>query len=263
MGDTNRSHLFCRSESVVRQDNMFRLSENISVAGGACGTAVLYHHHTYKTAFDMPEHDAEKELEATFDFWEEWLSCGDYREKITDVYAKDVVESLLVGVKMQQNRDGGSIAGIRKYANSYIRDTHGSMRLFHITGHTKETKKLILNIHSKWEISGFIPNYWSMGSDTFIGRSFSNDASEITAYYLCMIRDYLRVTGDRSIINTVKPSMKWATEIQIAYLKEHDMTMNFNGDETEQYCCNKDGEEYGGFILPEYPYDKTMCFFLL
>jgi hypothetical protein len=208
----------------------------------------------------MPEHDAEKELKATIDFWDEWLSRGDYRERITD-NAKDVVESLLAGVKMQQNRDGGSIAGIRKYANSYIRDTHGSMRLFHITGHSEETKKLILNIHSKWEISGFIPNYWSMGSDTFIGRSFSNDASEITAYYLCMIRDYLNVSGDRSILDAVKPSMKWAAEIQIAYLKEHDMTMNFNGDETEQYCCNNDGEEYGGFIKPEYPFDKTMCSF--
>lgn len=239
----------------------FCLEKDISVPGGGIACVPLYHHHIYGTGFKMPEHDAEKELRSALDFWDSWLSVGDYHDKITDVRAADVVESLLVGVKMQQNRDGGSIAGIRKYANSYIRDTHGSMRLFHITGHTEETKKLILNIHSRWEIAGFIPNWWSMGSDTFIGRSFNNDASEITAYYLCMIRDYLRVSGDRSIADTVKPSMKWAAEAQISYLTEHDMTMNFNGDETEQYCCNNDGEEYGGFVLPDYPFDKTMCSF--
>lgn len=252
---------FANPSQSEKQDDLFRLSEEVTVKGGSGSTAALYHHHIYGTEFDMPQHDADKELDTAFGFWEEWLSIGDYKEKIPDPYASHVVESLLVGVKMQQNRDGGSIAGIRKYANSYIRDTHGSMRLLHITGHTEETKKLILNIHSKWEIAGFIPNYWSMGSDSFIGRSFTNDASEITAYYICMIRDYLRVSRDCSIFETVKPSMKWAAEIQIEYLTGHNMMMNFNGDETEQYCCNKDGEEYGGFINPEYPYDKSMISF--
>lgn len=258
-----RTAIFCFAHSgqSEKQDDLYRLSEDITVTGCSFGTAALYHHHIYGTEFDMPEHDAEKELESALGFWEQWLSIGGYKEKIPDPYVSDVVESLLVGVKMQQNRDGGSIAGIRKYANSYIRDTHGGMRLLHITGHTEETKKLILNIHSRWDIAGFIPNYWSMGSDSFIGRSFTNDASEITAYYICMIRDYLRVAGDRSILDTVKPSMKWAAETQVEYLTQHNMMMNFNGDETEQYCCNKDGEEYGGFINPEYPYDKTMCSF--
>ncbi len=244
-----------------KQDGLFRLSRDITAESNSCTACALYHHHIYGTEFDMPEHDPEEELKSALDFWEQWLSSGDYAKNMSDPHAEDVVESLLVGVKMQQNRDGGSIAGIRKYANSYIRDTHGSMRFLHSTGHTEETRKLILNIHSRWEIAGFIPNYWSMGSDSFIGRSFTNDASEITAYYLCMIRDYIYCSGDRAILDSVLPSMRWAALVQIGYLTEHRMTMNFNGDETEQYCCNKDGEEYGGFTDPEYPFDKTMCSF--
>lgn len=252
---------FTDQGQIEKQGDMFRLSEEIVLNGCSVRVVSLLHHHIYGTGADLPEYKPEKDLNETLDFWNKWLSVGDFWDKISGMYARDVVESLLVGVKMQQNRDGGSIAGIRKYANSYIRDTHGSMRLFHITGHTEETKKLILNIHSRWEIAGFIPNYWSMGSDSFIGKSFVNDASEITAYYICMIRDYLSATGDISFLETVKPSMKWAAETQIEYLTRHGMTMNFNGDETEQYCCNKDGEEYGGFVDPEYPFDKNMCSF--
>ena len=156
---------------------------------------------------------------------------------------------------MQQNRDGGSIAGIRKYANSYIRDTHGGLRLLLASHHTGEAALLLNNIHSRWKIAGFIPNWWSMGSDSFIGHSFNNDHSEITAYYLFMARDYLAATGDSALLDAIRPSLDWAAQAQLDWLHSHEFTMDFNGDETEQYCCNADGQEYGGFVHPDYPWN--------
>lgn len=193
-------------------------------------------------------------LSETFHWWKEWFRKG----KLPDIPHQrdaDALESLLLSVKMQQNRDGGEIAGIYKYANSYVRDTHGCSRLYNASGHYEESKRIILNIHTRWERAGFIPNWWSMGSDTFIGHSFHNDVSEITAYYMFMIRDYLNATGDKELLETVRPSLDYAAESQLAWLKEHDFTMDFNGDETEQYCCNQDGEEYGGFVKPGYEWN--------
>ncbi len=73
---------FANPELSEKQDELFCLSEDLTISGGSCSTAALYHHHIYGTEFDMPEHDAEKELESALGFWEQWLSIGDYKEKI-------------------------------------------------------------------------------------------------------------------------------------------------------------------------------------
>ena len=179
--------------------------------------------------------------------WGDWLKAGEYPAGIRDPRLRDVVESLLLTVKMQQNRDGGMIAGIGKYANSYVRDTNGGARMLLACGHTEEVGLLLANIHTRWEIAGFIPNWWSMGSDTFIGHSFNNDASEITAYYILLLRDFLRRGGERRVAERVLPSVRWAADKQIRFLRANDLFMDFNGDETEQYCSARDGEEYGLF----------------
>lgn len=199
-------------------------------------------------------------LEETFSWWEDWFSKGNL-PRILNQRDADAVESLLLSAKMQQNRDGGTIAGIGKYANSYVRDIHGCSRLYNASGHYEESRKVILNIHSRWEKAGFIPNWWSMGSDTFIGHSFHNDAAEVTAYYLFMVRDYLQATGDPSLLRLIRPSLDYAANTQLEWLLTHDHTMDFNGDETEQYCCNQDGEEYGGFIKPGYEWDASALSF--
>lgn len=203
----------------------------------------------------------QEEIRIQWDQCLDWLAMGDWKGRIKSREDQDMIESLLMCVRMQQNRDGGSIAGIRKYANSYIRDTHGGMRLFLAAGHTLEVGELLLNIHAKWEKAGFIPNWWSMGSDTFIGHSFYCDMSEITAYYLFMARDYQKAGGDEKVLEKIRPSLAYAAHAQIDWLRTHQMTLPFNGDETEQYCVNRDGEEYGGFINPEYPFAHDMISF--
>lgn len=195
-------------------------------------------------------------LQHTFDYWHNWMAEGTL-PAIANKRDADALESLLFCVKMQQNRDGGAIAGIFKYANSYVRDTHGCNRMFLASNHMTESRKIILNIHSRWEQAGFIPNWWSMGSDTFIGHSFHNDVSEVTAYYMFMVRDYLEKVWDPALLETVRPSLDYAATAQLDWLREHDYTIDFNGDETEQYCCNHDGEEYGGFQVPGYEWNHS------
>jgi len=228
----------------------------LSTPLGTDGCCTLIHSFGYEPCAHTGSVDAAALLERTLEYWADWLDSGKMPE-IADRRAADAVESLLLSVKMQQNRDGGCIAGIRKYANSYIRDTHGALRMQLATGHHPEAAKLIRNIHSRWEKAGFIPNWWSMGSDTFIGHSFHNDAAEVTAYYIFMVRDYLRLTGDMTLASEVMPSVEWAVEAQLEWLRVHDHTMDFNGDETEQYCCNNDGEEYGGFVKAGYEWRRT------
>ena len=223
----------------------------LSTPLGPDGRCTLIHSFAYDPAEHIGSVDALALLDRTLQYWDDWFDRG-RMPRATDRRAADAVESLLLSVKMQQNRDGGFIAGIRKYANSYIRDAHGALRMLLASGHHAEAAALIRNVHSRWEKAGFIPNWWSMGSDSFIGHSFHNDASEVTAYYICMVRDYLRLTGDESLVKEVMPSVRWAVEAQLDWLRSHDYTMDFNGDETEQYCCNCDGEEYGGFVQSGY-----------
>ncbi len=210
-------------------------------------TAAVPVRHDFAYGCDYPaDHTAPEEfIRSAAEEWKKWLDSGEFPSRIRDRRLRDVVESLLLTVKMQQNRDGGMIAGIKKYANSYVRDSNGGARLLLACGHTEEAGRLLTNIHTRWEIAGFIPNWWSMGSDTFIGHSFNNDASEVTAYYILLFRDFLRRGGDRRVAERVLPSVRWAADKQIRFLRACDLFMDFNGDETEQYCCARDGEEYG------------------
>ena len=231
----------------------------IEKATDSNGFATLVHNCYYDAPREL-EGDILLLLQKTINDWESWLSRGKM-PYIEDQRAADALESLLLSVKMQQNRDGGAIAGIRKYANSYVRDTHGAMRILMATEHYSEVALLLRNIHTRWEISGFIPNWWSMGSDSFIGHSFHNDAAEVTSYYIFMARDYYKKTKDRQLLGEIAPSLSWAADVQMKWLEEHDYTMDFNGDETEQYCCYKDGQEYGCFKDPRYPWDaKALSF---
>lgn len=187
-----------------------------------------------------------EDLQRCIGEWRNWISSGNmYSKKIRDKKVQNVIEDILVSIKMQQNRDGGLIATARKYPYAYIRDSHGAARMLLITGHTAEVKKLIRNIHHKWGIAGFIPNYWSMGSDAFIGRSFNNDASEITALYTFMIRDYYKQTGDIVFVDSIYSSLKYSIDAQIDFMSKNGWKIDFNGDETERYCVHVDGMEYG------------------
>ena len=214
-------------------------------AGGSAAVPV-WHEFAYGDAYP-PREDPEEYLLRGISEWKAWLGKGEYPNAIRDRRLRDAAESLLFNVRMQQNRDGGMIAGIRKYANSYVRDAPGGARLLNICGNPDDVGRLLLNIHTRWEIAGFIPNWWSMGSDAFIGDSFCNGAAEVTAYYIFMLRDYLAAGGDGPLVSRIMPSVRWAADKQIRFLKANGYLMTFNGDESEQYCLNRDGEEYGPF----------------
>jgi len=197
---------------------------------------------------DIRRRTPEADLARSLAEWKRWLAQGKALSRlIPNARAREMVEGCLLACKMQQDRDGGTMAGARRYANSYVRDTHGAVRLFLATGHMAEAKKAIETIDHKWSVGGFIPNYWSMGSDSFLGRSFVNDDSEIPAYYVLMIRDYFAATKDARFVDQIEPSMKWAIDAQLGFMEKNGWRITFNGDETEQYCCREDGQEYGGF----------------
>ncbi len=231
----------------IKTDSGFILRHTADIAPGEMVSFPVWHSFAYGRSYaDIPSSPYLFAAYASAS-WKRWLDAGEYPNAINDRRLRDIVESLLLTVKMQQNHDGGMIAGIRKYANSYVRDCHGGARLLSVCGHADDVGKILLNIHGRWKISGFIPNWWSMGSDTFIGDSFHNGASEITAYYIFMLRDYLVHGTDKEIADIIMPSVTWAADRQAEYLQSHDLLMDFNGDETEQYCSARDGEEYGLF----------------
>jgi len=253
---------FAGACGTVLNENIFTVQTDTTTlkANESC-PVLLYSYHYYvrdKNVLEKVEKEQDLLLGKSFEYWKNWANTGNFRNDSSKL--DDVIESCLTAVKMQQNRDGGFIAGIHKYANSYIRDSHGAHRLLIAAGHIEECKKLIQNIHTRWEIAGFIPNWWSMGSDTFIGESFNNNASEITAYYLFMIRDYLSATKDVDFIKSVFKSAKWAADAQLDFLISNNYALTFNGDETEQYVCKNDGEEYGGFPSSVYWNHKNLSF---
>ena len=248
------SIFFGPASSCTQNATAFELScGERTIEPGKSFSTDLYHVQSYGDGQSLREIDSIRERNSDQDLgeslkqWTHWLRGGANLETITDPKARDVVEGCLVACKMQQDRDGGLIAGARKYANSYVRDTHGGVRLFIATGHIAEAKKAIETIMHKWSVGHFIPNYWSMGSDAFIGRSFSNDDSEITAYFVLMVRDYLVSTRDRGFLDRIEPVVKFAVNAQLDYMSRNGWRITFNGDETEQYCVKKDGEVYGGF----------------
>ena len=229
------------------------------LAPGRAFSACLYHYQYYVAARppqfytrEIHRHHPEADLALSVSGWGTWLASGkSFEKQAADQRAWDAVEGSLLACKMQQNRDGGTIAGARRYANSYIRDTHGAVRLFLSTGHYAEAKKAIETIRHKWSVAGFIPNYWSMGSDSFLGHSFNNDAAEITGYYVLMIRDYFAATTDIKFLDSLAKVLQFAVETQLGFMAKNGWRISFNGDETEQYCVRKDGQEYGGF--PAFP----------
>ncbi len=241
-----RMRVFIPGASCEADSGAYVLRLTLDLPAGGFAAVPVWHEFAYGTAYPSRE-DPERFLRRGISEWKEWLGKGKYPRAIRDRRLRDAAEALLFNVRMQQNRDGGMIAGIRKYANSYVRDTHGGARLLNICGHPDDVGRLLLNIHTRWEIAGFIPNWWSMGSDEFIGDSFCNNAAEITAYYIFMLRDYLAAGGDEALASRIMPSVRWAADKQIRFLKANEYLMTFNGDESEQYCVNRDGEEYGPF----------------
>ena len=177
--------------------------------------------------------------------WKEWLDKG-VKFGSADARVKDILESMLVGIRMQQNRCGGFIAGTRKYAFSYIRDSYGACKGLLAAGHTEEVKRYLELTAHKFRVFRKIPNSVQMGADKF-SHGDGNQYAESPAYVVLLARDYYRATKDTAILNSIDDLLRYAVDIQVEYARTNNWLLPFNGDETEQYCVKEDGKEYGGF----------------
>jgi hypothetical protein len=227
-------------------------SAKITVAPGKTGQAGLVHclfdndpNLTKEYSQLIESIDLEKNLTASLAEWKSWIDKG---KKIThaDTRVNDILESMLVGIRMQQNRCGGFIAGTRKYAFSYIRDSYGACKGLLACGHTEEVKRYLEITFHKFKVFGKIPNSVQMGADKF-SHGDGNQYAESPAYVLLLAKAYYDATGDATFLKSLDEILKFAIDIQLEYAKNNNWLLPFNGDETEQYCVKEDGKEYGGF----------------
>jgi len=189
--------------------------------------------------------DLKDNFDKTVSDWQSWIDKGK-KFSGADIRVQDILESMLVGIRMQQNRCGGFIAGTRKYAFSYIRDSHGACKGLLACGHTEEVKRYLMVTAHKFRVFKKIPNSVQMGADKF-SHADGNQYAESPAYVLLLAKEYYEATKDFGFLKSMDDLLTYAIDIQVEYAKNNDWLLPFNGDETEQYCLKEDGKEYGGF----------------
>jgi hypothetical protein len=240
------------NQSGISLSSAALLSAKITVAPGKTGQAGLVH-----CLFDTDPNlageylqrieslDLDQNLRTSLAEWKSWIDKG---KKIdhADARVNDILESMLVGIRMQQNRCGGFIAGTRKYAFSYIRDSYGACKGLLACGHPEEVKKYLEITSHKFKVFGKIPNSVQMGADRF-SHGDGNQYAESPAYVVLLAKAYYQSTGDAGFLMKLDSLLSYAINIQVDYAKNNHWLLPFNGDETEQYCVREDGKEYGGF----------------
>jgi hypothetical protein len=189
------------------------------------------------------------DLEAALAEWKAWFARGD-----ADLLAHPrlglIFESQLAFMRMQQSYDGGLIAGVRRYAYSYIRDMHGAARGFLAAGHRDEVRREMEWVDRKYRKFKNIVNASEMGGDIrdFVG---GHKGTELPAYYLLMARGFLARGGDPAVVERLRESLQHAADIQIEVSRKQGWRFTYNGDETERYVPTRDGETYD-FSTPEW-----------
>lgn len=184
-----------------------------------------------------------KDIDATVKYWKNWLKQGKIA-KSPEQRVNDIIESILIGIKMQQNRCGGFIAGVRRYAFSYIRDLYSASIGLLSCGFTKEAEKYIEITKHKFGVFKEIPNSVQMGYDSHTHYG-GNQYAECPAYVVMLMRDIYKINQDLNFLKQNHDLLKYAIDIQLRYAREENWLLPFNGDETEQYTVKKDGEMYG------------------
>lgn len=184
-----------------------------------------------------------KDIDATVKYWKNWLKQGNIA-KSREQRVNDIIESMLIGIKMQQNRCGGFIPGVRSYAFSYIRDSYSACRGLLSCGFTKEAEKFIEITNHKFGVFKEIPNSVQMGYDSHTHYG-GNQYAECPAYVVMLMRDIYKINHDLNFLKQNHDLLKYAIDIQLRHAKEENWLLPFNGDETEQYTVKKDGEIIG------------------
>jgi len=183
-----------------------------------------------------------KDIDATVKYWKNWLKQGK-TAKSPEQRVNDIIESMLIGIKMQQNRCGGFIAGVRRYAFSYVRDSYSACRGLLSCGFSEEAEKYIEITKHKLEVFKEIPNSVQMGYDSHTHYG-GNQYAECPAYVVMLMRDIFKINQDLDFLRQNHVLLKYAIDIQLQHASENNWLLPFNGDETEQYTVKKDGEAY-------------------
>jgi len=169
--------------------------------------------------------------------WRAWFLHG------SEAVRQDLlVESQLAFIRMQQSYDGGFIAGVRRYAYSYIRDIHGACRGLLAAGYVEEAGRALAWIHRKATTFGTIVNASEMGADVrnFVG---GHKGTELPAYYLLMALNLAR-KGQNERVDACRETLVLAADEQVQVSQPDGWRFHYNGDETERYVPAVDGANY-------------------
>ena len=241
------------SASQPGKEYILQTDEIIVKKGKAFSTALYHYQHYRETGKQDSDYihiiksrNIETDLRQSISDWTTWVAKGKmYDDKVKEQKAKDIIEGSLLTIKMLQDTSGGLIAGLGEYPHAYVRDSHGACRLFSITGHNEELKKVIKTICDKTTVWGHIPNAWQMGANTWHLYKFNNPNAETPAYFVCLIKYYVENTHDSAFVESIFPFMKSAIDVQNNDMMANGWRIDFNGDETERYTVRTDGQTYG------------------
>ncbi len=170
--------------------------------------------------------------------WQGWFAQGR-----PEVRENALIESQLAFIRMQQSYDGGLIAGVRRYAYSYIRDMHGAARGFLAAGFLDEVARELAWIDRKIRRFGTVVNASEMGADVrdFFG---GHKGTELPAYVILMAVGYVRAGGSPAVVEACRDSLILAAREQIEASRADGWRFHYNGDETERYVPVVDGSNY-------------------
>jgi hypothetical protein len=170
--------------------------------------------------------------------WQDWLRRG-----VPVLRQDSLLESQAVFIRMQQSLDGGFIAGVRRYAYSYIRDMHGACRGLLAAGFIDEVARALAWIERKVVRFGTVINASEMGADVrdFVG---GHKGTELPAYYILLACRYLERGGSPAVVDACRAGLTLAAEEQITVSRADGWRFHYNGDETERYVPLVDGANY-------------------
>lgn len=235
-------------------------TEKVALGAGESTSCALYHYAFFEKPDDTgalfartPEETAQ-EFDLLCGAWGQWLAKGAHN-RLPDADLRAVCEGMLVTLKMCQSEDGGFMACPRVYPCSYLRDTHGALRGLAAAGYTEELRGFILRIHRLFTVSGHIPNSAVTGCPTGemnLNLSEEHLVSEGGAYYVLLCRYYYERTRDLALLRTAEASIRFAVTEQVRWFEHNSGYLRFNGDETERYVPNVDGNMYAGMPVVEY-----------
>lgn len=189
--------------------------------------------------------DGVADLHECINEWTQWLQKGRDLDFVKDERARQIIESSVVIIRMEQGEKGGIMATPGGPTSSYVRDNHSSLRGMMAAGHTDEAKKYLHYANeefSKLVARGDfgIPTAFPIGLDKppFFGfGNTDNWSCETPGLYVLTAMRYYELTEDLTTLKALDSSLRYAIKVQLDFARTHDWKLIFNGDETESGGC--------------------------